>query len=231
MVTVTGMRESAHTLNDSPYDPPTPRRVMEILNQAGETGATGPDIARYFTIPDPPLTEAGIRCGKRATPSMANLQRRLTWTNQILRRFWRRGWSVRGELESSPYYNNVPTFRWYITDTGAEYLAGGMAAGLRAAREQEHLRRSAERAGRQKHLDDLISQAYIDFDPATTYKCERTAAMRTLRDAGCSLASIGGVFDVTRERVRQILTGHRVGPCRCPRCTEQRRFQDTGGTG
>ena len=38
------------------YERPTPRRVMEILKEAGEEGIVGPDIARRFTIPDPNYT-------------------------------------------------------------------------------------------------------------------------------------------------------------------------------
>ena len=200
-----------------PYHPPNSEEVLRILKEAGEEGIVGPDIARHFTVPDPPLSESGIRSGKRYTLPMANLQRRLTWTNQILDRFRRRGWVVRGGKEPSRYYNNVPSWRWYVTDAGVEYLAAGMAAGLRAARDAELKRRAAEHAAWQRHLDDMITQAYIDFDPAETPQCERDAAMRTLREAGCTLGSIGGVFGVTRERVRQVLAGIKVRPCRCPK--------------
>lgn len=217
-VTVRFMRETTHTENTSPYEPPNTRRVLELLKEAGEVGVIGPDIARQFTIADP----TGMMTIK--SMPMANLQRRLTWTNQILDRFRWRGWVVRGGLEPSPYYHNVPTFRWYITESGAGYLAAGMRPGLRAAREAERERRAAELAAWHKRLDDMITQAYMDFDPAETPQCVRNPVMRTLRDAGCTLAAIGGVFDITRERVRQVLAGIKVSPCRCPKCTDQRWF-------
>lgn len=198
-----------------PYDPPNSQSVLEILKEAGEQGILGPTIARMFTIADPPRIPVSQ---KRCTPQMANLQRRLTWTNQILYRFRKRGWAERVGMERSPYYHNVGTWRWRITESGVEYLAAGMWAGVRAARDAERQRWALEYEARQKRLDDMITQAYMDYDPHTVYKCEREAAIRVMREAGCTLDAIGGVFGVTRERVRQIVNGYKPTSCMCPRC-------------
>lgn len=198
-------------------EPPTSRRVLELLKEAGDEGMLGGILARHFTIPDPHMPSMKALNMKDASQ---NLQRRLAWTNQILDRFHRHGWVRRGNTEPSPYYNNVPVYRWYITPEGVGYLAAGMDAGLRAARAEQAQRLAEQRRDAHRHADDLITQAYVTYDPATTYKCERLKVIRELRDAGCTLDAIGGVFSLTRERVRQILVGYKTSPCTCPRCTE-----------
>lgn len=180
---------------ESTPGPPTTRRVLEILKEAGDEGMLGPDIARHFVA--------------------ANLQRSLTWTNQLLYRFSLHGRVRRGNKERSPYYHHVPAYRWYITPSGEEYLAAGMREGLHAARLALVQSAAAEHAARRKLRDDLITEAYQSHDPWIA-ACEREKVIRELRAAGCTLAEIGGVFNLTRERVRQILIGHRVGPCHCP---------------
>jgi hypothetical protein len=131
----------------------------------------------------------------------------------------------RGGKEPTPYYNNVPVYRWYITPEGVEYLAAGMAAGIRAARVARAKQAEAQRREARRRADDLITQAYIDCDPRTISKCEREQVIRELRSAGCTLDAIGGVFGVTRERVRQILTGYKTTPCTCPRCAASQWFE------
>jgi len=201
-------------------EPPNSRRVLELLKEAGEEGVLGGVLARHFTIPDPhmPSLEGLVLRSQ-------NLQRRLAWTNQILDRFLRHGWARRGGKEPTPYYNNVPVYRWYITGDGEQYLAAGMAEGIRAARASEIARAAEQRREEQRHADDMITQAYVSYDPATIYKCEREQAIRELREAGCTLDAIGGVFSLTRERVRQILVGYKTSPCTCPRCTDAQWFE------
>jgi ATP/maltotriose-dependent transcriptional regulator MalT len=201
-------------MSESTHNPPNPRRVLELLKEAGEQGLLAGDMARQFTIPDPPFKPVK---GKVTTPSMSNLQRRLTWTNQILERQTGRGRTRRGGKEPSPYYNNVPTYRWFITEEGVGYLASGMAEGLRAARDAEVAQRNAELREKRRGQKLLITQAYVEYEPATTPVCVRERVIRELRAAGCTLDEIGGVFDVTRERVRQIMEGIRPGVCKCPR--------------
>ena len=194
---------------------PNSKRVLELLKEAGEEGMLGGVIARHFTIPDPHTPSLQ---GKMAAASQ-NLQRRLAWTNQVLDRFLRHGWVRRGSKEPTPYYNNVPVYRWYITPEGVEYLAAGMSAGIRAARIARAKQREEKRREDRRRADDLITQAYIDCDPHSIHKCEREKVIRELRAAGCTLDAIGGVFGVTRERVRQILVGYKTTPCECSRCT------------
>ncbi len=201
---------------------PNSRRVLEMLKEAGDEGVIGGVLARHFTIDDPHMPSL---IKKRMSAPSQNLQRRLAWTNQILDRFLRHGWVRRGEKEPTPFYNNVPVYRWYITPEGLEYLAAGMSAGIRAAR-IEHARRLAEqRMSANKHADDMITQAYVDYDPHTIHKCERKKAIMELRAAGCTLDSIGGVFGLTRERIRQIINGWKTGICNCPRCTDAEWFE------
>lgn len=197
--------------------PPTSKGVLEVLKEAGEEGMRGPDIARHFNVDYPGM------------PSVAHLshesqchQRRMTWTNQILERFKTNGWARKGGLEPSPYYNNVPAYRWFITPEGRGYLAAGMAAGIREAQRFQHEREAVKLAAHRKRLADLLTEAYASTDPATTPKCERTRIMKHLREAGCTLQDIGDVFGVTRERARQLIEDISPSVCTCPRCVGEK---------
>lgn len=192
---------------------PTVPRVLEILKEAGEQGMIGPVLARHFTI------EEVHAAGK--TDSHANLQRRETWVNKILERQAFRGRARRGEPEISPYYHQVPAFRWYITDKGVQYLAGGCAEGAKERRVTAQAAEAAARAAARRRRENLITQAYVDYDPHTTPRCVREQAIKELRAAGCTLEEISGVFGITRERVRQIQIGYKCGVCRCPRHAEK----------
>jgi len=177
---------------------PSVGRVLEILKEAGETGATGPEIARQFTA--------------------GRLQRRMTIVNQILGRSRSHGRVVRGPMEPTKYYHRVPTYRWYITPAGVHFLAVGLYEGIRAAKREEKNREHAARVLRRRRLADLLTDAYDKYDPETTPRCERERVIRELRAQGCTLHDIGGVFGITRERVRQIEAGFKTGRCKCSRC-------------
>lgn len=204
------------------YNKPNPQRILELLKEAGEEGVLGPDLARQFTVPDPTSFGRQLR-GEISTPT-ANLQRRLAWVNQILHRMHRRGFVTR-RMDRSPHYRQVPAYRWWITESGVTFLAVGMWTGVRAARVEQRRRREEERASWQRHTNDLITQAYIDYDPATVCLYERTRIIGVLRAAGCTLESIGGVFGITRERVRQIAAGEHLPMCRCLRCVDAEWFE------
>ena len=136
--------------------------------------------------------------------------------NQILCRYRSRGMTERLPMEPSKYYNNVPSWRWRITESGAAFLAAGMAEGVRAVRRAEQARAAADRAAKRLLRENLVTQAYMDNDPSVVPACEREQVIRELRAAGSTLDEIGQVFGITRERVRQILVGYRSGRCRCP---------------
>ena len=189
---------------------PNPRSVLELLAEAGDEGMTGPVIGRHFTLAYPEGEHAYLNSAR----SM-NLQRRMNWVNQILHRFASHGYAERGVQEISPFYHNVPAYRWFITDKGREYLASGMAEGCRARRLSNAERAAAWRAERKRRADEAITQAYVEYDPETTPTCVRNQVIRDLRGAGCTMDAIGGVFSLTRERVRQILNGVGVSTCRC----------------
>ena len=177
-------------------------------------------LARQFTVPDPRLGRQ-LR-GEISVPT-ANLQRRMAWVNQILDRMLRRGFVTR-RMDRSPYYHQVPAHRWWITEAGAEFLAAGLWAGLRAKRFEEQRRWAELGAARRRRAEDALTQAYTDYDPLTVCLNERTRAICRLRAEGCTLDSIGGVFGISRERVRQIIADHRLPTCRCPRCDDAEWF-------
>jgi len=201
-------------------EPPNSRRVMEILKEVGDGGILGGVLARHFTIPDPHMPSM-----EKLANRSQNLQRRLAWTNQILDRFLLHGYARRGPAEPSPYYHAVPAYRWFITPEGVAFLAGGMDAGARARRVSAAQREAEAKRAARRHADDLVTQAYVTYDPSSTYQCEREKVIRELRAAGCTLAEIGGVFGITRERTRQILVGFKTNPCKCPSCTDAQWFE------
>jgi DNA-binding CsgD family transcriptional regulator len=62
---------------------------------------------------------------------------------------------------------------------------------------------------RQRFLAGQETQ-YIRFPPETIEsekECSRTVSMKAMRSAGCTLQQIGETFDITAERVRQLLHG------------------------
>lgn len=192
-------------------EPPNTRGVMEILAAAGDEGVIGPVVGRSFTLvydKDDPVH------GYLNDNQLQNLQRRLNWSNQILHRLWSQGNAERGGREASPFYHQVPTYRWFITDKGREFLAGGLAEGRRERREAEKQVKARLRAERARTVARLVTEAYEKYDPERTPACERNQAIRDLRGSGATLDAVAGVFGLTRERVRQIVEGVSVG-CRC----------------
>ena len=205
-----------------PWDePPSPRRILGLLVDAGDKGVRGSDLARHFTIRRPPNMPSLGHLG----PWSQSLQRRLAWTNQILDRFLINGYARKGKAEPSPYYHRVPVYRWFVTPEGVQYLADGLAEGRRKMRDEREAAENERLAQHRKKLDNLLTQAYVENDPATVTACQRERVIRELRDAGCTLQDIGDVFGITRERVRQVQMGINVNPCRCPECNDKQWFE------
>lgn len=176
---------------------PTTYDILAVLAEAGEPGLTGGEITGKFTEP------AG------RGPRQRNI-------NETLKRQQRLGRTRKSEhTEPSAIYNRVPVYRWFITAAGQEFLARGRQPEGKVLREQhrEQLRREyQENLARRR----AIIQAAIDagFGRGTP-QCQREAKIREMRAQKLTLEEIGTVFDLTRERVRQIEMGRKVGPCRC----------------
>jgi sigma-70-like protein len=176
--------------------------ILAALDEAGEAGMLGPDIARLFDVPEV-------------------LQRRLSNVNTVLGDFRRRGLARRGGPEPSPRYHHSPAVRWYITPAGHDYLAGGMRDGARDRNRHQVAARAARVRARQ--ADDgrreqlLRAAAAAGYGPSSA-QCQRLAKARELRWQDCTLDEIGALFGISRERVRQLLAGIRVGPC--PHCAQ-----------
>jgi hypothetical protein len=172
---------------------PSALKVLELLAEADQAGLTGPDIARTFDEP-------------------AVLQSRLAHVNDVLRNFEASGKVRRRGVEPSLRYHHSPTVRWVVTPAGRAYLAAGGHGAAKRAR----LARAEAREQEARRLRALVLESRTRFGPDSPQH-ERLAESRRLRAEGVTLEDIGGIFGVTRERIRQLLAGIRVPPCQCGR--------------
>jgi hypothetical protein len=172
---------------------PSALKVLELLAEAGPGGRTGSDIAHLFDEP-------------------TDLLRRLTHVNYVLRNFEASGRARRGDEEPSPRYQHSPTVRWFVTPAGRKYLAAGGHGAVKRAR----LARAADQAREAQRLRALVLESRTRFGPDSPQH-ERLAESRRLRAEGVTLEDIGGIFGVTRERIRQLLAGIKVPECQCGR--------------
>lgn len=167
-------------MSDSPRVLP----ILAMLIEAGDAGMLGPDLARRFTEP-------------------VLLQRRLSRLNQHLHRL--RGYgNVRraARQEPSPHYNNVGAYRWYITELGTEYYkSGGYIA--RLSEQKEAAKRAAKSRAEYAELLLLWEQVPV---PATMAR--RDEQICEMFADGLSMPDIGSRFNLTRERIRQILNSN-----------------------
>jgi hypothetical protein len=183
--------------------------VLKILNVAGDAGERSGDIARQFTSPE-----------KR--------QRRAANVNTLLARLAKHHYVYRADApEPSPHYHNIPVYRWFITDEGKRYLrAGGYEGTNAAARTRQSV--IAERKSRaQERYRKLLAGAHV-LAGSLSPGCgkERNDLIIKLRYRGLTFTGIGLVFGISRERVRQIVNGINVNPCRCQKCVSTDERQD-----
>lgn len=187
----------------------TVEALLTLLTEAGDAGLRGPEMADRFESPP-----ASQRRKVRVNSTLADLRRR-----GLVRRAAR--------MEASPVYNNTPTWRWWVTDAGVRYLAGGCRRGrtarLRLQREASADRRAEELDRRAAVLGDVAARIMESMDPDTLvesyywlHKCTRDAEIRHLVAEGCYYDDVGKLFGLTRERVRQVAAGIRVHPCHRP---------------
>jgi hypothetical protein len=153
-----------------------PARILRHLTTVNGTGAISRDLAAV--IGEPP--------GKRA----------LIITGGVLRRAELEG-LVRRAGER-PTRGGRAAVIWEITDAGRAQLALLDAADRR--RRAGYLVSSRVHAWRQAMIADTRASLPAGLDHA-----ERQRIARSLRCQGLTLADIGQVFGITRERVRQIL--------------------------
>ena len=160
--------------------------VLAYLDEAGSRGATTAEITLATNHPAPYVQRSNS-------------------ISTILRRLENRYEAELAGTERSTVYRGAPVHRWRITRTGH-------------ARVQAVLEREAAQIA----LDDRIEQAaQARKDALAAVRAEmaqlvvaggmpavtaewRAARVRELRAVPCTLAEIGELFGITRERVRQI---------------------------
>jgi ATP/maltotriose-dependent transcriptional regulator MalT len=175
---------------------PTTAAVLGILAEAGESGVLAADLARSF-----------------GTPAKRNARNRAV--NAILTQSMHSGRATRSEVpESSPYYNHVPCFRWFITDQGR--ANPGRAPRGETSRRTALARKQLARERRDAALARVKDQGLGPHTPLDT----RDQAVRELCAAGVSSNEIGATFSISGARVRQIRAETPVPHCVTCTCSE-----------
>lgn len=128
-------------------------------------------------------------------------QRALTFYGQILRLFEARGRVERGPWVASSS-QNIPSVTWAITSAGRDWLAACDAAPVAA--KTRRLESAAQAAARR---DAAAARAAKLAEAAALYGRDtpvsvRRLVVRELREAGCTLEQVAGVFGVSREMIR-----------------------------
>lgn len=127
-------------------------------------------------------------------------QKALAWYGTILRAHAGNGLIARaGKTEGG--WQRCPAFIYRITGEGLARLAHIDDEPNRKAAHDKALAQ-AEEASERRHA--ALAEAGRVYSRATPRDDRRTAALQ-LRNLGCSLEEIGGIFGVTREMIRQDL--------------------------
>jgi hypothetical protein len=136
--------------------------------------------------------------------------------NNVLHHLWRQGLVSRGGTEPTPYYHNVPAYRWYITSGGSRYFGGGGLSGqLRTIQAARALHQEVLATAAREHIGVLAKAAQRAASLPPGCVRERNRLICELRHEGLMLREIASITGLTRERVRQVATGIRVGSCHC----------------
>jgi hypothetical protein len=176
------------------------RSALAFVVAAGSGGCTTTDMALAFTLPD-------------------THQKRSNRASQIMRELAGRGLTEKTGTERSPLYRHGPVSRWRATQEGIAQSARTEAAG--EASRREVLLDELEAAGlerRQAALADAreaIAKRYQSGLNIT--RCFRRRMILDLRQVPCTLAEIGELFGIQRERTRQIEMGLERR-CACREC-------------
>lgn len=174
-------------------------KLLALLDKAGDEGMTAPEMARQFDFPPRQQTR--------------NSRVNTTLGHMAGRQFVRRA----GQSEPSRVYNNLPTWRWFILDAGRAYLADGGKKGRAAARIAAAEQHARDRDAKRERCRELIFDVSLEVVRARLrHKCDRDAEIRHLYAEGCILDDIGALFNITRERVRQIVAGLKTSGCSVP---------------
>lgn len=175
-------------------------QVLALLAQVGKSGMTTTDVALAFDQP-------------------RDHQYRSNRASQIMRAAEKQGLVRKGAQEPTYLHNRNPVRRWYITETGKQWVRANdpEAAAERSAALDQRMQESAAR--RAQALQQARDEGFGPGCPTHA----RYEKIKELRAVPCTLAEIGELFGITKERVRQIEQGINV-PCKCAGC------QVPGGT-
>lgn len=179
----------------------TIRSVLAFLDEAGPDGATTTTIAQAFDLP-------------------VTHQKRSNRASQVLRELGGRDWAVKTGTEPSPLYRNTPVSRWRITDAGHRaVVAAGPDRDSRLPRmaflDEEAAVHAEKRREAMAGACETIAKRYQTGIGIT--RCFRRTMILDLRTVPCTLAEIGELFGIQRERTRQIEMGLER-PCACREC-------------
>jgi hypothetical protein len=167
--------------------------ALAFLASAGEAGATTTEIALAHDYP-------------------ASYHQRSNRVSQVMLVLKNRGWAEPAGTERSPLYRGNPVSRWRITDAGydahAENTAVAQAqAQARRAAGEDALRHARQLGAREQALAavrDEITALVAEGGLRAITPAWRAAKIAGLRAVPCTLAEIGELFGLTRERVRVI---------------------------
>lgn len=179
---------------------PSVMGVLSQLRAAGPEGMLGSALAREF------LQRAR---GYNATQ---------VEVNGILESLRRRGRATRSTtMEPTPYYHNVPAYRWHLTSAGEAYYASGGQEGHQRTIQAMVSARQRSREERAQQRSALLAEARSRASllaPGCLHA--RNELISELRTRGLLLHEIGDLFGITRERARQVTVGKGVKTCPCP---------------
>ena len=178
--------------------------LLHLLSQADSTGMTAGDLTRQFSEP-------------------AALGTRNRLVNSTLQQMRTSGYVDRATAaERSRHYHGAPVYRWFITPGGQSYLQGGGPPGRRlGATAKLAARQLAKQERAARYLTEFRAAAKLAALAGSCLK-KRNATIGKLRqESHLTLEDIGGLFGLTRERVRQITDGHSGRRCPCAECRGQ----------
>lgn len=170
----------------------TPNRKLTTASVLAYLAAAGPEGAVTTVIAD-------------AHDYPVTYQHRSNYTSTILARLDDQGYAERTGTERSPRYRGTPVSRWRITRTGrARFRADAKRAAARAELDARIERAAQARKDALAATRTAIATLVDSGGMAAVTPEWRAATVKELRAVPCTLAEIGELFGITKERVRQI---------------------------